>query len=194
MNDDYDQPEFYRFNEDSLKLVKWVLLRVSSAETILDLGAGSGIIGIELSRVLLPSKLTLVEVQHEYSVHLDSNIKKFLPPCVSSDIRIQSFSSYQASDKFDVIVSNPPYYLPDNGELSSNPNRAIARSFIIDSWKILLQKISVSLTESGTCYVVLKQDSRLFDLIKRESANFDLSIDRNDSETLMFLLFRLHKN
>ncbi len=83
MNDDYDQPEFYRFNEDSLKLVKWVLLRVSSAQTILDLGAGSGIIGIELSRVLLPSKLTLVEVRQEYSAHLDTNIKKISAPvCV----------------------------------------------------------------------------------------------------------------
>jgi len=194
MNDDYDQPDFYRFNEDSLKLVKWVLLRVSSAETILDLGAGSGIIGIELARALLPRKLCLVEVQNEYAAHLNTNTKRFLPPCVSSEIQIQSFSQYTASEKFDVIVSNPPYYLPDNGELSSNLNRAVARSFIIDSWKILLEKIADSLSVQGACYIVLKQDNRLYEYIKKEAAHSGLSLVRNDSETLMFLLFRLDKN
>ena len=174
--------------------MKWVLLRVSKAETILDLGAGSGVIGIELARVLLPGKLTLVEVQHEYLAHLNRNVKRFLPPCTTPDIQIQSFLNYRATEKYDVIVSNPPYYLPDRGELSANPNRAIARSFIVDSWKILLQKISDSLSDDGACYIVLKQDKKLYESIKKETKHSGLSLRRDDSETLMFLLFRLDKN
>lgn len=161
MSEDYSQPEFYRFNQDSLQLVKWIIQQVSAAESILDLGAGSGIIGMELARTLKPKLLTLVEVQPEYEVHLKKNVESFVPSETKTNIVLESFSQFSTNEKFDLIVCNPPYYLPGRGEVSSDPKRAIARSFVVDGWDVLLGKVSEVMSEKGKCFFVLKRDEWL---------------------------------
>ncbi len=188
---DYSQPEFYRFNQDSIELVRWILRKVTTATSILDLGAGSGVIGLELSRTLLPECLTLLELQDEFEPHLLANVEAFLPKCCNHQILIQNFSSFAPTEKFELIVCNPPYYLPGRGELSSNPNRAQARSFIVDSWSILLKKIAACLSATGLGFIVLKIDDWLFEQIKREASACRLQISREDSAALMFLSLRL---
>jgi tRNA1(Val) A37 N6-methylase TrmN6 len=61
MSDDYSQPDYYRFNSDSITLVNYLLKSMGPTESILDLGAGCGIIGIELARYLSPQKLRITK-------------------------------------------------------------------------------------------------------------------------------------
>lgn len=184
MTDDYSQPDFYRFNQDSLQLVNWILQRNESVESILDFGAGSGIIGIELARVLKPKKLTLVEIQDSYFSHLNANTSKYLSHETIIDIQIKSFAEFESA-KFELIVCNPPYYLPGKGELPQNPERAIARSFIKDSWEILLSKIAECL--AGECFIILKADDALFDHIQKQTK---LTVKRHDlGQTMILELF-----
>lgn len=195
MSEDYSQPAFYRFNEDSLRLVKWILAAGSKPQRILDLGAGSGIIGIELARALNPQQLTLVEVQEVFLPYLEKNCQLFLPSSISHSIVIKSFLDFTTSQQFDLIVCNPPYYLPGKGELAKDPKRAIARSFLIDSWPILLRKVSELISAEGKTFFILKQDQNLFQSISQESARFDLIIKKYDIDSNMILeLFRLNKN
>jgi tRNA1(Val) A37 N6-methylase TrmN6 len=195
MSEDYSQPDFYRFNEDSTALIKWIQNSGLNPQSILDLGAGSGILGIELARILKPQTLTLVEAQDEFLPFLNLNADRFLPPSVTPVVAMNKFSNFSSDTQFDLIVCNPPYYLPGKGEVSQNPNRAIARSFLLDSWPVLLAKISELLAVEGKAFIVLKSDESLLKIITQEIKNLNLSIKKNELHTVMIVeLFRLNKN
>jgi tRNA1(Val) A37 N6-methylase TrmN6 len=194
MNDDYSQPDFYRFNSDSIELVHEIIGRNRDYSSVLDLGAGCGIIGIEISKKKMPSKLVLLELQEEFFPHIIHNCKTFLPTQVRYDICINSFYHFESKLKFDLIVCNPPYYLPDKGVISKNPLRAKCRSFIIDSWKILLDKMTYLLDPKGTAFIVLKEDPILFKNIRLEIDLLEFSLSKISKGQLMILeLSRLNK-
>lgn len=189
---DYLQPEFYRFNEDSLRLVKWVLSKANEAGSILDLGAGCGVIGIELSRQLRPKTLTLVEAQPEYSDLLKNNCEHFLPPETYSEIEVKKFSEWFPERKYDLIVSNPPYFLPGHGERNADIRKETARSFILDNWQIFLSRISEALSEKGKAWLVVRDDKRIIQELNRDSS---LAKKIHQDKNLLFIeLSRLNKN
>ena len=195
MNEEYEQPDFYRFNEDSIRLVRWILEQGLRPENILDLGAGSGVIGIELARSLKPKELTLLEVQKEFSSSLEINCRRFLQDVTSYSIHIDSFFNFSPSSKYDLIVSNPPYYLPGRGEIAHHHNRAVARSFLVDSWSVLLNKILASLSLEGRAFIVLKKQNDLMPSISREVFDLGLGLETHQKDSIMILeLFRLNKN
>lgn len=162
---------------------------------ILDLGAGSGILGIELARNISCEAVTFVELQDEFRTYLESNCQKFLPKNINFEIIIKSFSEFNTANEFDLIVCNPPYYLPGRGELPEDRNRSLARTFLTDSWPALLNKISHVLSPSGKAYIILKNDLKLYNIIKNKSAICNLEIEKKVLHSLMILeLFRLNKD
>ena len=190
---DYLQPDFYRFNEDSLRLVKRVLGETQSAVNILDLGAGSGVIGIELARILKPRLVTLVELQKDFIPYLQKNCEIFLGEEVNFEIVESNFSSWNTSLKYDLIVANPPYFLPGHGERSQDERKGMARSFIRDDWKILLEKIHDVLALNGKAFLVVRKDSRIRQEIEKAGRHFRLSFI--EEEHLYFVeLTRLNEN
>lgn len=157
---DYIQPDFYRFNRDSLELVRWIKSKLNNVSSILDLGAGCGIIGIELALVYRPARLDLVEVQEDFLTSLEQNIKRLSLETVYS-LNILSFSEWSPSRTYDLIVCNPPYYLPGRGESSKDERRGMARSFRLDGWEALLAAIKRSLSVDGCAYLVLKDEKSI---------------------------------
>lgn len=195
MSSDYLQPDFYRFNQDSIQLVKWIAMSISKAERIIDLGAGSGIIGIELARILNPRKLTLIELQKEFESYLAHNVREFLPADMLHEIVISSFSDYFTNEKYDLVVCNPPYYLPGQGKMAKNTNRAIARTFLADSWGILMNKIFELLAHGGRGYIVLKAHEKMYEMVQIQATIAKLYLKMHKLDSLMVLeLFRLDEN
>jgi tRNA1Val (adenine37-N6)-methyltransferase len=190
---EYSQPSFYRFNEDSIKLIDFVLERHNTAVSILDMGTGSGIIGIELAKILKPKSLCLLEGQKEWLEYLRKNVATFLGQNISVEIIIETFGNWEPQKKFDLIVCNPPYFLPGHGEASTNQLRNNARSFVIDDWSILIKKVDLTLLDSGRAYFVIKDDLRIVKIIEENTKN--LSVVKIKKEGLLFLeLLRLNIN
>jgi release factor glutamine methyltransferase len=98
---------------DTEVLIEKVLLKINKRDAlnILDLGCGTGIIGITLALEKPLSKVTLID-QSEDALE---NTKENLALHQALNIRVQKsdWFSNLAETKFDVIVSNPPY-LEDN--------------------------------------------------------------------------------
>src|SRR5690606_435075 len=155
-------------NEDSLKLVEAVTDNIKHASRVLDVGAGCGVVGIELAQKIRIDELELLEVQDVFKPYLEENISLFIPS-IKSSITICSLSKFQTQNQYDLIVCNPPYYLPGKGKPNKDINRGICRSFQIDSWKELLQLFYTSLTSTGTAWVVIKNDEALLQVIEKES-------------------------
>jgi tRNA1(Val) A37 N6-methylase TrmN6 len=158
---DYHQPSFYKFNSDSLELIKWITSRKTSGTSILDLGAGSGILGIELSNYFSTKHLTLVEIQLAFKSFLELNVLQELKVQTKVEIEIQSFGNFKSNRSYDLIVCNPPYYLPGHGQKSDNEERQICRSFEKETWQVLLSKIVQSLSPYGHAYFVVKNDPKI---------------------------------
>lgn len=190
---DYSQPDFYRFNEDSLKLVEWVSMKVSKVSHLLDMGAGCGIIGIELANILKPDKLDLVEAQTDFYPHLQINTKTQLKHQIPVAVVNESFGKWSPEKKYDLITCNPPYYLPGRGEPSKDLRREVARSFVLDNWNIFFQKLDMAMTENGQAFLVVKDDSVILDTVRKSNHIFDLQVI--EKSNLAFLkLSRLDKN
>lgn len=83
-------------------------LKTIQAPFILDLCAGSGCIGITLAKEITDSTVTMVEKFEEAKRYAQKNIeinKTTNAKVVSGDI----FNADEAENKYDLIVSNPPY-------------------------------------------------------------------------------------
>lgn len=150
---DYHQPVFYRFNQDSLLLVNEILETKPVVRNLIDIGAGSGVIGIELANKLGMNNVHFLELQAEWKETLEKNISEFLP---GKETRVfwQSVASWNPTIRYDLIVSNPPYFLPENGQLSPDPVRAKCRSFLEDDWKVFGEKCYSALAPKGSAWFV----------------------------------------
>lgn len=189
---DYRQPEFYRFNRDSLLLVRKILDSGIKGSKILDLGAGCGVIGIELAIHLKPSLLTSLEIQKDFLPFIQMNSNSFIPT-VKHNIASESFSSWHPETEYDLVVSNPPYYLPDSGQPSSDLRRGIARTFSIDGWSSFLNCIERSLSKEGRAFVVVKNENKIIALIRKEVAKTKLNYKEEvTSDLVVFELMRLN--
>lgn len=168
---DYKQSPFYRFSEDSICLAKYIESKISETDHVLDLGAGSGVIGIEVANALNAKVLTLVDVQSEWKEIQQYNLDHFLKSG-TGEIVVSSFKEWMPLRKYDLIVCNPPYYLPGHGQPNEDRRKEIARSFVIDGWEELLKAIQRSLSSDGIAFLVVKNDKRVISEIKSSTLKF----------------------
>ena len=133
---------------DGVLLGSWV--NCQSAEKILDIGAGTGLISLMLAQRNNECNITAVEIDKETSEEANININnsKWRDRISIINININNFIT---SDKFDFIVSNPPYF-PAN---FSKNKRAIARHTNLLSFQDLIRTTVKLLSSKGIFAVIL---------------------------------------
>jgi tRNA1(Val) A37 N6-methylase TrmN6 len=186
---DYLQPAFYQFSEDSLELVRWIKNNYKNEfNHILDLGAGCGVVGFELSQIYKPKNLSMVELQKEFLTYIDQNKNVFCHHETDLNIYHSSFSDFLKINEveFDLIVSNPPYYDPKNHLLSPDQNKTRCRFFINDSYSTLKEIILKSLKNGGHAFILIKNSE--LHRYKREMEEFELYPLTKDVSVLHFMM------
>lgn len=119
----YQPKEGYRFSIDSLILAHFFNLK--RVNKILDLGAGTGIIGTIIGRKYPQASITLIEIQPELAACAEKTVKlnglerKAKVICMDA-------KEFNETD-FDAIITNPPFRRPGSGKLSPLDRKAIAR-------------------------------------------------------------------
>ncbi len=195
----FEKAYFYGFtfqvNEHTLiprseteELVEWILASVNKdkAINILDIGTGSGCIGITLAKMLPNANVTLLDVSEEAlkvakqnAMHLGVEVN-----FTHQDIlTVEKFP-----DLYDIIVSNPPYVRGmekveiKNNVLKYEPHTAL---FVSDNDPLLFyRKIAhlayKNLTENGILFYEINQylGDEMLDLLK--SIGFQLNILKKD--------------
>lgn len=84
---------------------------------LVDLGTGSGVIAIMVARLCPEAKVTAVDVSEAALAVAKANAQRLAP-----NVRFLAGSWYSplATERFDIIVSNPPYIVEGDSHLTQN--------------------------------------------------------------------------
>jgi len=80
---------------------------------VLDLCAGSGVLGIAIAREVPHAQVTAVEVSPEAFGYLEINSQALAPENTLVKEDLGSFGAQSLDDSFDLVVANPPYVPKD---------------------------------------------------------------------------------
>lgn len=163
---DYSQPEDYHFSLDSVLLSKTVAQIYREHPNIgelkiLDLCAGTGVVGLELYFYLKEiNHLDFLEIQENYVPHFEKNKELIASDKKHFNFLLRSYDDLiHHSDfhqKYDLILSNPPYFLKGHGILSPSEFKNRCRFFIDSSFENLFLAIGSSLASNGRAYVLVR--------------------------------------
>lgn len=154
------------FGIDSILLTDFAK-EIKEKSTIIDLGTGTGIIGILLSAKINPSKIIGVEIQKEVyemaqkSIELNHLQGKF--EIINGDIK--DLQDKLQMNTFDAVVTNPPYKKLGTGITNENDKKLISRHEITATLEDFIKMSKKLLNDRGSLYMVHRPD-RLVDIIE----------------------------
>lgn len=152
---------------DSVLLGSWA--NVNGANRVLDIGAGSGILSLMVAQRNSVAQIIGVEISRGAAFNASNNFEAS-PWRERLSVVLDDISRYQA-DRFDCIVSNPPYF---DGKLPKTmiSERQRARHTIGLSFDILAYSASRLMNDDGRFSLVLPVDS--YTEFSQVAANYDL--------------------
>lgn len=161
----YKQPEQYHFCLESIYLARFVAEQIKSHTNLgslraLDLCAGCGVIGIELS-YHLPAlrQIDFIEVQDIYTDYFYQNIANVNRPEVQFRWHLLNYDVLHEKNwenKYDLIISNPPYFQPGHGVLSPSNFKNRCRFYLDSSFENYIRALENSLASKGQAYFLLR--------------------------------------
>lgn len=135
------------------------LANCEAANTILDIGTGTGVIALMLAQRLPEVKIDAVELDMAASQTAENNFRNS-PFENRLQLYPQSFQDYfeQYPDvKYDLIVSNPPFYIQSLP--SPGPSKAMAKHAGDNFFSELIIGCAGHLRESGGLWLILPIDT-----------------------------------
>jgi len=155
---------------DGVLLGAWVSIK-NKPSTILDIGTGTGLIALQLAQRSDAELIDAIEIQDEA---FEEAVFNFEQSSWSDRLFCYHASLFEfvneIEDKYDLIVSNPPFYT-DNYE-SNNNARNQARFTSSLSFDELLESVAFLLSKQGVFNVIIpfKEEALFLEI----AANFNL--------------------
>lgn len=134
------------------------LSSVDHKTNILEVGSGSGIISLMLAQRNSEAKILALDLD-ENAFNLTK--LNFEDAQFHSRLKVlhRDFKHFKTDEKFDFIISNPPYFEENDSEKDK-----IARQTVELSFENLIEKSKSLLTQNGILSVIIPSDSaNLFD-------------------------------
>ena len=134
-----------------------------------DLGTGTGIISILLASKTKLSKIIGIEIQKDMadmakrSVELNSLQDKI--EIKNLNVKEIAEKALLEREKFDFVVTNPPYKKLDTGKTNENEYKFISRHEVTANLEDFIKATKYLLKDKGSMYIVHRPD-RLVDIIE----------------------------
>ncbi len=129
----------------------WAAGQVSLAHRVLDIGAGTGLLSLMLAQRLTDATLFAVEIDREAAQQASQNFQHS-PWSNRLFVLHEKAQDISFSEKFDLIISNPPFYKKSLN--SPSPEVNLARHDDSLSQSELLQVIISNLSANGMAYLL----------------------------------------
>ncbi len=151
----YQPQNGYCYNSDTHFLFNFICQNLKQYKNIkgelLDIGSGSGILGLLVARDFNKLNLNQIEIQEEFQFLSQKNAQI---NNIENQLFKENFLDCNFNKQFDYIVSNPPFY-PSSVVQSGNESKRIARYNDNLPLKDFIAKASKLLTSKGQfffCY------------------------------------------
>ncbi|MDQ1160539.1 tRNA1Val (adenine37-N6)-methyltransferase [Chryseobacterium sp. SORGH_AS 447] len=125
------------------------LASVAHASNVLEVGTGTGLISLMLAQRNLNAEFLGIDI-HESATELTKLNFENSPFAPRVKNVHQDFKYFSTPEKFDLIVSNPPYF-----EVSDSDKDKIARQTVELNFRQLISKSAALLTEKGVFSVII---------------------------------------
>lgn len=154
------------FGIDSILLSDFAS-EIKDESKVIDLGTGTGIIGILLCAKTKLSKMIGVEIQKEVYEMAKRSIKlnKLEDKFQVINENIKNLQNKLEIGTFDAVVTNPPYKKEGTGITNENEKKLISRHEITATLEDFIKASNKLLKDKGTLYMVHRPD-RLADIIE----------------------------
>ena len=125
------------------------LAAIESASHVLEVGTGTGLISLMLAQRNPNADFIGLDINEEAAELTKLNFENspFRGRLKNSH---QDFKTFETESKFDLVVSNPPYF-----EESGSEKDKIARQTVELNFRQLIEKSAVLLTEKGVLSVII---------------------------------------
>jgi len=136
---------------DAVLLGAWV--NIHKAMHMLDIGTGSGTIALMLAqRSGELAEIDAVEIEEADALQADENFNNS-PWAQKIHLHHTSIQNFFPEKKYDLIISNPPYFI--NSQSPPDSKRHLARHTISLSYQDLINSVVRLLTKGGRFNVIL---------------------------------------
>ncbi len=187
-----------KIGTDGVLLGAWTSLE-HNPNSILDIGTGTGLIALQLAQKSLAETIDAIEIDNRAYEQAVENFEDsdWADRLFCYHASIQEFAD-EIDDKYDLIVSNPPFYNEDFKTENESRNKARFTSSL--SFEELIIYATKLLSENGTFSVIVpfKEEKTFIDLgesnklyasrVCRVKGNIKSEIKRS------LLEFSLHKS
>lgn len=142
-----------KIGTDGVLLGAWVAV-ASNTFSILDIGAGTGIIALMLAQKSNAELIDAIELNNDAYEQTVANFEEsnWGDRLFCYHASLQEFAE-EIDDTYDLIVSNPPFYTSTYKELEKD--RAMARHTETLTYRDLLLGVSKLLSTSGSCAFII---------------------------------------
>jgi tRNA1Val (adenine37-N6)-methyltransferase len=136
---------------------------------ILDIGTGTGVIALMLAQRFTEAKVDAVEIDESATQTAERNFSEspFADRLTLHALSFESYFDQVPERKYDLIVSNPPFYIASLK--SPGAKKALAKHTDVDFFDRLITAIANHLSPDGCCWLVLPV--ALTEILTRLAAN-----------------------
>jgi len=160
----YQPKQGYRFSVDSILLAEFAAAKAYGH--VADLGAGSGVLSLLLSRSAQVQQVTALEIQGDLVELILKNVS--LNRCEGkvsvTQCDIRQIRKHFPAGFFDTVITNPPFYAAGTGKVNPDAQKAAARHEVHGTLQDFLRAAAYLLKTGGSFFAVYNAE-RTADLI-----------------------------
>lgn len=132
-------------------MVLGAIVKGSRPQSILDIGTGTGVLALMMAQKFPEARIDAIDIDPSAAAEAQINAEN--SPW-SNRIRVYEcdLRSFQSPEKYDLIVSNPPYFT--KGLLNPDHSRALARHESALPFQLLFSKVAELLCVEGVFWMI----------------------------------------
>jgi tRNA1Val (adenine37-N6)-methyltransferase len=163
-----------KINTDGVLL--GALADVESPLSILDIGTGTGVIALMLAQRFPIAHIDAVEIDENAAKTAAANFQNspFADRLTLYPASFEAFFSAHTDKKYDLIVSNPPFYI--NSLKSPGARKTLAKHADGAFFDKLVHDVAIRLTTGGVFWLILPPDTAT--LVKQLAQEYGLYLQR----------------